>query len=171
MTRYGAVLLLFGCTAPAALPREPTAAATEHERAASFSLTMMDVGTGLSVLVRGEDFALLYDAGSNDDRKVGPDNRVLAYLRLGLGLSGDAETCGTEVDSPRLPLAHVVLSHPHRDHLSLLSDVFRCHAVGHVWESGTTSDSDGYRAFDDAVRAEPGVVRRIARPGDQFALG
>lgn|GEM_PF-3444149 len=42
---------------------------------------MIDVGTGLSVFVRRPDFALLYDAGSNDDLAAGANNRVLAYLK------------------------------------------------------------------------------------------
>jgi beta-lactamase superfamily II metal-dependent hydrolase len=35
--------------------------------AASFTIDAVDVGTGLGILVRGPDFALIYDAGSNDD--------------------------------------------------------------------------------------------------------
>ncbi len=167
------LLLLAGCTRPAVgpAPAEATPPRAERVAPASFSLMMMDVGTGLALLLRGEDFALLYDAGSNDDRKTGPDNRALAYLARTLGPSGPAGVCGTDVDRPEIPLAHVVLSHPHRDHLSLLPDVFRCHAVANVWESGTTAESDAYRAFDEAVRAEPGVVRRTAKPGDEIILG
>lgn len=33
----------------------------------TFTIDVFDVGTGLSVLTRGPDFSLLYDAGSNDD--------------------------------------------------------------------------------------------------------
>jgi competence protein ComEC len=172
-----AVLAAAGCagTAPDPAPRGPSGAA-EAEAPASFTLTMMDVGTGLAVLVRGEDFALLYDAGSNDDRKTGAQNRALAYLEILLGPSGPkaCRTTGTEdeaVDLPERPIAHVVLSHPHRDHLSLLPDVFRCFAVGAVWESGTRGDTEGYRAFDAAASAEAGAERRTAAPGDGFALG
>ena len=48
---------------------------------ASFEIHAIDVGTGLSILVRGTDFALLYDAGSNDDLARGDDNRTIAYLK------------------------------------------------------------------------------------------
>ena len=48
---------------------------------ASFELHAIDVGTGLAVLVRGADFSLLFDAGSNDDVTRGAGNRVLAYFR------------------------------------------------------------------------------------------
>ena len=37
----------------------------------AFTIDVLDVGRGLSVLVRGSDFALLYDGGSNDDQNSG----------------------------------------------------------------------------------------------------
>lgn len=167
-----AILALAGCRPPETplQPRRPAALASP-EPEARFSLTMMDVGTGLALLLRGEDFTLLYDAGSNDDRKGGPDNRALAYLRLLVGPSGPADRCGGETDSPELPLGHVVLSHPHRDHESLLPDVLACYAVAHYWDSGATSDSAGHRALEDALAAEAGLARRAARPGDTIELG
>jgi competence protein ComEC len=75
----------------------------------TFELHVIDVGTGLSVVVRGADFALLYDAGSNDDMARGDSNRTIAYLKT---LSPQLE----KID-------HVILSHPHRDHVELLPDV------------------------------------------------
>ncbi len=139
---------------------------------ADFVLTMMDVGTGLSVLLRGEDFSLLYDGGSNDDRASGPDSRALAYLRVLLGRSGGSAACEPgRGDLPELPLTHLVLSHPHRDHLSLLPDVLACYAVGTIWESGTRSDTDAYARFDAAASAEANASRRIARTGEEIVLG
>ena len=44
-----------------------------------FALHVVDVGTGLGLFVEGPDFALVYDAGSNDDRSTGGDNRFVAY--------------------------------------------------------------------------------------------
>ncbi|MGH9256676.1 MAG: hypothetical protein ACRD3C_19120 [Vicinamibacterales bacterium] len=43
-------------------------------------MDVVDVGTGLGILVRGPDFTLVYDGGSNDDLARGPSNRMLAYL-------------------------------------------------------------------------------------------
>ena len=40
-----------------------------------FSVDLIDVGTRLAILVRGSDFALLYDGGRNDDMAYGVDNR------------------------------------------------------------------------------------------------
>src|SRR5262249_47834087 len=45
------------------------------------TIDIVDVGTGLAVLVRGPDFTLVYDGGSNDDLARGSDNRFLSYIR------------------------------------------------------------------------------------------
>ncbi len=142
---------------------------------------MLDVGTGLSILVAGEDFTLLYDAGSNDDRKTGQGDRAVAYLEAILGPSGSA-ACqsreGAEGVAQR-PLDHVFLSHPHRDHVSFLPDVLDCFAVKTVWDSGAVADTETYAAFTEAASREPGVVYRSAkvlsspsfREGDRITLG
>ena len=79
--------------------------ATNQPAAPTFEVHAIDVGTGLSIFVRGDDFSLLYDAGSNDDLAKRENNRVLAYL---------AENF-LDLDH----IDHVVLSHPHRDHVEL----------------------------------------------------
>jgi competence protein ComEC len=109
----------------------------------TYSLDAFDVGTGLAVLVRGADFSLLYDGGSNDDLALGADNRLLAYLK-------SVAPAMTTID-------HVVLSHPHRDHVEYLADVLANYQVRQVWDSGRINDICGYRAFLTAVRDEPGV--------------
>lgn len=53
----------------------PWAAAT------AFTVRMVDVGTGLGVVVTGEDFALVYDGGSNNHLDRGERNRMLGYLQ------------------------------------------------------------------------------------------
>ena len=83
---------------------------------------MVDVGTGLAVLVRGPDFTLVYDGGSNDDLARGAENRFGAYL------NAVAPTV-TTIDL-------MVLSHPHRDHVELLPDLFATYTVRDVWDSG-----------------------------------
>ncbi len=108
-----------------------------------FEVHAIDVGTGLSVFVRGPDFALLYDAGSNDDLAKGDHNRVLGYLH-------EVAPTVTKID-------HVVLSHPHRDHVELMADVFSAYEVGDVWNSGRYHEICGYRFLLRAIAAEPGV--------------
>jgi beta-lactamase superfamily II metal-dependent hydrolase len=104
----------------------------------------IDVGTGLSVLVEGHDFALLYDAGSNDDGARGAADRVLAYLHA--------------VRPDLKVIDHLFLSHPHEDHDAMIDDVLTSYDVRNVWDSGSLNNACAYHAFLDAVAAEPGVA-------------
>jgi competence protein ComEC len=106
---------------------------------------MIDVGTGLAVLVQGADFAMLYDAGTND-RGEKP-MRVAAYLAAALGPSGD-DLCvppGAPLPAERRKLDHVVLSHPHLDHASALDLVLHCYDVPDFWDAGRLHDRVFYR--------------------------
>ena len=109
----------------------------------TFTIDVVDVGTGLGILVRGPDFTLVYDGGSNDDLGRGPANRTLAYLKA--------------VSLTLMIIDDLILSHPHRDHAELLPDLFAAYQVREVWDSGRINDICGYRAFVEAVRDEPGV--------------
>jgi len=114
----------------------------------TFLLHAVDVGSGLAILVEGPDFTVLYDGGSNDDRVLGPNNRLSAYLALA---------------APTLRrIDHLILSHPHRDHMELLADVFEDYEIGTVWDSGVINNTSGYARFVAAVSKEPGVVYRTA---------
>jgi beta-lactamase superfamily II metal-dependent hydrolase len=93
---------------------------------------VVDVAIGLGILVRGADFTLVYDGGSNDDLAREASNRMLAYLRT------VAPTLTT--------IDHVILSHPHRDHVELLPDLFEAYQIRQVWDSGRINDICGYRA-------------------------
>lgn len=105
---------------------------------------VIDVGTGLAVFIEGPDFTMLYDAGSQDDLADGPSNRVVAYIRA---------------TRPGLAtIDHLVLSHPHKDHLELMPGVFARFAVRNVWDSGALNRTVGYCRFLKAVEAEPGVL-------------
>lgn len=115
-----------------------------------FTLDVVDVGTGLAVLVTGPNFNLVYDAGSNDDLARGDKNRFLAFL---------------ESQHPELStIHHLVVSHPHRDHVELLPDLFDNYSIEHVWDSGAINPICGYRAFLRAV-AESTTVYHSARSG------
>ena len=110
---------------------------------AAYKVHVIDVGTGLAIFVEGRDFALLYDAGSQDDLHDGDENRVVAYIEA------------VRPDLARID--HLILSHPHKDHLQLMPDVFRRFEVGHVWDSGRVNKTDGYCHFLKAAMAEPGA--------------
>ena len=120
--------------------------------AAGFLIHSIDVGTGLAVLIEGPDFTLLYDGGSNDDLARGQMNRLTAYLR--------------EVRPNLRRIDHLILSHPHRDHVELLPDVLSAYEVRNVWDSGRYHPICGYRAFLERVAAEPGVAYHTALPGN-----
>ena len=113
-----------------------------------FLVEAVDVGTGLAILVTGPDFTLLYDGGSNDDDALGAGNRLLAFLRR------------ARPDLRRID--HLVLSHPHTDHVSLLPDVLDAYDFGEVWDSGRVNGICGYRAFLERVAARTGVVYHSA---------
>lgn len=127
----------------------------------AYRIHMIDVGTGLSILVQGADFALLYDAGTND-REERP-LRVVSYLAQVLGPSGD-ELCGAPPGSPapRRTIDHVVLSHPHLDHASALDLVVHCYQVAAFWDSGRVNDTVFYRELLAAVGRVPRLVYRTA---------
>lgn len=108
-----------------------------------YKVHVIDVGTGLSVFVEGAGFTLLYDAGSQDDLHSGDENRVVAYLKA------------TRPDLRRID--HLILSHPHKDHLQLMGDIFERYQIANVWDSGRVNKTDGYCHFLKAAMAEPGA--------------
>jgi len=104
---------------------------------------VIDVGTGLATFIEGPGFTILYDAGSQDDLADGPDNRVVSYIKA---VRPDVHV-----------IDHLILSHPHKDHLELMPDVFKTYIVKNVWDSGTVNKTRGYCRFLKAVQAMQGV--------------
>jgi competence protein ComEC len=133
--------ILVGCAgarpAPPVIERPIESPRPVPLEAQEFELHAIDVGTGLSIFVTGPKVTFLYDAGSNDDIALGSGNRALAYLRH---------------IRPNLErIEHIVLSHPHQDHVQLLPDILRSYAIGAVWDSGAVNEICGYRRFIEAV--------------------
>ncbi|HUS27253.1 MAG TPA: MBL fold metallo-hydrolase [Kofleriaceae bacterium] len=117
----------------------------------TYRIHLIDVGTGLAILVQGHDFNLLYDGGTNDAGEK--PLRVVSYLAAALGSSGD-DLCvpkNSHLPKGRRTLDHVVLSHPHADHGSALDLVVHCYDVRNVWDSGRVNDAVFYRDFIEAV--------------------
>jgi competence protein ComEC len=112
------------------------------------TIDVVDVGTGLAIVIRGDQFALIYDGGSNDDLARGHDNRFLSFLR---SQHSDLQT-----------IDHVILSHPHRDHVELLPDLIANYQVRHFWDSGAVNDICGYRAFIEAISQKAQAVYHSA---------
>jgi competence protein ComEC len=147
--------------APADVPREPPAPGT-------YRIHLIDVGTGLSILVQGADFNLLYDAGTNDrDEKP---SRILRYLAAAIGPSGD-DLCGEE--GPKRPIQRVVLSHPHFDHASAMDLVVHCYDVQDFYDSGRINDAKFYRALMDSLARSPATRYHTAAsvPDDHLQDG
>lgn len=181
-----AMVFLAGCPAPkppVAPPvrppgaPEPGIAWTRVQTAAdmpgapapgTYQIHMIDVGTGLAILVRGADFTLLYDAGTND-REEKP-MRVLSYLEAALGASGD-DSCVERGSPPnkRLVIDHVVLSHPHFDHASALDLVVQCYDVKNFWDSGRVNETVFYRELLAGIGESEGTQYHSASsvPGDR----
>ncbi len=134
--------------APAPPPAPPLDASGARP---AFKLHAADVGTGLALFLEGEDFSLVYDAGSNDDLATGDKNRFVAYLRAVRPTLGAID--------------HVILSHPHRDHVELLPDVLATYRVGDVWDAGSINDICGYRRFLQAVADAPATTYHAAARG------
>jgi competence protein ComEC len=116
--------------------------------ATAYTVDVVDVGTGLGVLVRGPDFNILYDAGSNDDQAIGADNRMVAFIK--------------HVAPSLTTLDHVILSHPHTDHVLLLPDVLSAFTVKNVWDSGRFLDVCGYRGMIEYLKAHPEIQYHTA---------
>jgi len=127
----------------------------------TYQIHLIDVGTGLAILVRGADFALLYDAGSND--KEEKPLRVASYLAATLGPSGD-DLCvdGGPAPTGRKGIDHVVLSHPHADHASMLDLVVHCYDVKNFWDSGRVNDTVFYRELLGAIGKSPALYHTAA---------
>lgn len=57
---------------------------------------------------------------------------------------------------------HVILSHPHRDHVQLMADLVTAFQVNEVWDWGALNPICAYRAFLAAVRDEKGAQFNLA---------
>lgn len=139
----------------AEIPSTPPAPGT-------YRLHLIDVGTGLAILIQGADFTLLYDAGTND--KEERPLRVASYLAAALGPSGDDQCVppGAELPTERRTIDHVVLSHPHFDHASALDLVLHCYDVRQFWDSGRVNETVFYRELLAAIANAQGLAYHTA---------
>lgn len=158
-----AALVLTGvaCTAhPTPAPTGSPAVTAKHEEIdatpmvdepnkAAFSLTMLDVGQGLSVLVQADSEYLLYDGGGR-----GASSYVVAYLQQ----HGVNE------------LEWLVASHYDEDHISGLVGVLHTTPVEQALMPDYTTDTQIYQSLQTAL-AEKAVTVTYPAQGDAFSLG
>ncbi len=104
--------------------------------APTFDVYIVDVGTGLAIFVRGDDFSLVYDAGSNDDSS----GRFLDFLNAVV---------------PNLQtIDHLVISHAHRDHISMLPALLDAREIRSIWDSGVPYASCIYQELLEHIKDE-----------------
>lgn len=115
---------------------------------ADFSLTMLDVGQGLSILVQADGEYLLYDGGAR-----GASSYVVAYLQ---------QHDVTE-------LAWLVASHYDEDHISGLVGVLHTTPVEQALMPDYTTDTQIYQSLQN-VLGEKSVPVFYPEQGDVFSL-
>lgn len=123
--------------------------ALNREDGASFSLTMLDVGQGLSVLVQADGEYLLYDGGGR-----GASSYVVAYLQ---------QHAVTELE-------WLVASHYDEDHISGLVGVLHTTPVEQALMPDYTTDTQIHQSLQ-TVLGEKNVPVIYPAQGDIFSLG
>jgi beta-lactamase superfamily II metal-dependent hydrolase len=114
-----------------------------------FEVHFLDVGEGLSVLVRSDDHALLYDGGDKSHSSF-----VVSYL----------QNQGIQT------LDYVIASHYDSDHLSGLIGALHAFDVEHVLGPDYDHGTATYRSFLSAV-SDNGLTVEHPSPGDMYTLG
>lgn len=137
---YGDAVTVDSPVDPPVDPPQPTRA---------FSLTMLNVGQGLSILVQSDGHAMLYDGGGRS-----ASSYVVAYLQAH-GVKS---------------LDDMVVSHYDEDHLAGLVGVLNTTGVGHVYTPDYTTDTAIYRSFRDKLSAN-GAAESHPSVGDTFSCG
>ena len=129
---------------------EPEQSQTSNrEDGASFSLTMLDVGQGLSILVQADGEYLLYDGGGR-----GASSYVVAYLQ---------QHTVTELE-------WLAASHYDEDHISGLVGVLHTTPVEQALMPDYTTDTQIYQSLQN-VLGEKNVPVIYPAQGDTFSLG
>ena len=116
---------------------------------AGFSLTMLDVGQGLSVLVQADGEYLLYDGGGR-----GASSYVVAYLQ---------QHAVTELE-------WLAASHYDEDHISGLVGVLHTTSVEQALMPDYTTDTRIYQSLQN-VLGEKGAPVIYPAQGNAFSLG
>lgn len=115
------------------------------------TVSFLDVGQGDAILIEGPTgVEVLVDGG--------PDRSVVRELPRLLG------PLDRQLDM-------VVATHPDKDHIGGLPDVFLLYEVDALLTPGLASDTDGYDRFVATVSNESGLVPYLAHAGQKISLG
>ena len=114
-------------------------------------ISFLDVGQGDSIFIEGPTgLQMLVDGG--------PDRGVLRRL--------------AQVISPLdRTIDLLVATHPDKDHIAGLTDVFDRYDVSYFIESGVKGDTSFAAALGAAASSEPNLVRVVAHRGQRIQLG
>lgn len=116
---------------------------------AAFSLTVLDVGQGLSVLVKAGNDCLLYDGGGR-----GASSYVVSYLQ---------QNDVTELD-------WLIASHYDEDHISGLVGVLNTISVDQALMPDYSTDTQIYQSLQNSLE-EKSVPVTYPTQGESFTLG
>ncbi len=112
-------------------------------------VSFLDIGQGDSILIQSAGVAVLIDGGA--------DGQVLREL-------------GKKLPFFDRSIDAVVGTHPDKDHIGGLSDVFERYSVGIFIEPGIPNDTSAALALEKAVKKEA-TPRVLARRGMRLVLG
>ncbi len=115
------------------------------------TVSFLDVGQGDAILIEGP-------TGVNVLVDGGPDRSVVRELPRIMG------PLDRQLDM-------VVATHPDKDHIGGLSDVFLLYDVDTLLTPGLASDTDGYDRFVATVANESGLQSYLAHAGQKISLG
>jgi beta-lactamase superfamily II metal-dependent hydrolase len=110
------------------------------------SIMILDVGQGDMILIDHGDYELLVDAG--------PDGTIPDLRNY---ING--------------PLEHVIVTHPHADHIEGIPAAFAAYQVSNFWTSGETSASNCYTSMMEAANTEPNCKVHAAEAGRCIITG
>ncbi|CAN5763488.1 hypothetical protein BH11PAT2_BH11PAT2_03160 [soil metagenome] len=114
-------------------------------------VSVLNIGQGDAILIQGPTgIDMLVDGG--------PDHSVLRQLPKELGLFDRS-------------IDMVVETHPDKDHIAGLADVFSRYRVANFMSPGIPNNTGPTLALEHAVATEPGVHAFIARRGMRIHLG
>jgi competence protein ComEC len=113
---------------------------------AGVQVYFFDVGQGDAALIQEGDQQVLIDGG--------PDDKVLTEL-------GRVMPAGDRM------IEHVILTHPHADHITGLNQVLERYEVGEVISTGVVSTSSQYLEFLNNIKTK-NIPFKVPKVGDEI---